>query len=440
MAALVAVAAPVGAQPPVPVPAPTTADGNDGATVNTTPAPAPTPAPLLDLAAIKVLIEARRGALAEAEARHAERVAAIVAEATKTAAAAEQVSRARVDESTEAVRAAEAVVEQRRSALDAARGEHRAAQQRQTDALGRIRSVAVGGFARTTDPLDPVAAAVFGDRDLADATSTAVYATAAARGATDAAQRAAKAERDAERAIGRASAAVDDARESLTTAQGELDRSQSALDATLVANKDMVTAAADVPLPPELLVTGIGTGDAIGPAGPPVMGTSLVPAEDLAVFVRAKGRPHPSVDIDELAELFIAEGALEGVAADIAWVQSIIETGWFGYRASMVLPSDNNYAGIGACDSCLRGFVFGTPRLGARAQMQLLRIYATPGLRSADLANPPVRTVPERLHVRGCCGTWMELSGVWATGPGYGIKILSLYNELLAFSATRRGA
>ena len=32
----------------------------------------------------------------------------------------------------------------------------------------------------------------------------------------------------------------------------------------------------------------------------------------------------------------------------------------------------------------------------------------------------------------------MELSGVWATGPGYGVKILTIYNEMLAFAAERQ--
>jgi hypothetical protein len=31
----------------------------------------------------------------------------------------------------------------------------------------------------------------------------------------------------------------------------------------------------------------------------------------------------------------------------------------------------------------------------------------------------------------------MALSGVWATGPGYGQKILTLYNEMLAFAVAR---
>ena len=174
--------------------------------------------------------------------------------------------------------------------------------------------------------------------------------------------------------------------------------------------------------------------------GPTILGESLVGAEDMAAFVRARGRPHPTVDVEELALAFVDEGGAEGVRADLAWVQSILETGWFSFANSMVYPGDHNYAGVGACDSCSRGFIFDTPQLGARAQMQLLKAYADPTTTAASLARPSVLRPPERLSVRGCCSTWMALAGVWATNREYGVKILTLYDELLRFSAQRRSA
>lgn len=177
-----------------------------------------------------------------------------------------------------------------------------------------------------------------------------------------------------------------------------------------------------------------------GSDGPTIMGPAVVGATDMAAFVQAKGSPHPSIDVLALARTFVAEGRSEGVRGDLAFVQAIIETGWFSYRNSMVDPEDHNYAGIGACDSCSDGYGYASMELGVRAQVQLLRAYAEPDLTSADYANPPVRTVPERLGVRGCCSTWMGLSGVWATGPGYGQKILKLYDDLVAFALARSQA
>lgn len=174
--------------------------------------------------------------------------------------------------------------------------------------------------------------------------------------------------------------------------------------------------------------------------GPTILGATIIGAEDLAAFSAQRGGAAPSIDLAALAQHFVAEGAAEGVRADIAWAQSILETGNFGYRGSMVSPSDHNYAGIGACDSCSSGFGYASPQMGARAQMQLLRTYADDNLTTATLASPPVGRAPERSSVRGCCDTWMELSGVWATGAGYGVKILTLYNEMLAFAAARQRA
>ena len=57
--------------------------------------------------------------------------------------------------------------------------------------------------------------------------------------------------------------------------------------------------------------------------------------------------------IAELAGLYIEEGASTGVRSDIAFAQSMLETGGFSYPAGgQVLGTDNNFAGMGACDSC----------------------------------------------------------------------------------------
>ena len=205
--------------------------------------------------------------------------------------------------------------------------------------------------------------------------------------------------------------------------------------------EEATTAAQDVAARGEEAVAAaseMGEDMSFDGLGPTILGATIVGAEDLAAFSAQRGGAAPSIDLAALAQHFVAEGAAEGVRADIAWAQSILETGNFGYRGSMVSPSDHNYAGIGACDSCSSGFGYASPQMGARAQMQLLRTYADDNLTAATLANPPVGRAPERSSVRGCCDTWMELSGVWATGAGYGVKILTLYNDMLAFAAARQ--
>ncbi len=80
--------------------------------------------------------------------------------------------------------------------------------------------------------------------------------------------------------------------------------------------------------------------------------------------------------VETLATYFIEEGSLEGVAGDVAFVQSIIETGWFRFSGA-VPGSKNNFAGIGAVDSSPGDAAsFPDARTGVRAQIQHLRAYA----------------------------------------------------------------
>ena len=135
------------------------------------------------------------------------------------------------------------------------------------------------------------------------------------------------------------------------------------------------------------------------------------------------------------------EGKAEHVRPELAFAQSIIETGSFGNAL------DNNYAGIGACDSCQGEPAFPTPRDGVRGQIQLLRNYADPTSRAANLANPPSPTIygndPVRaaqsydtFFAKGRTPTWNVMgNGNWATDPGYAQKVLTVYFQMVSFAA-----
>ena len=147
--------------------------------------------------------------------------------------------------------------------------------------------------------------------------------------------------------------------------------------------------------------------------------------------------------IGELADLFVEEGAAEHVRGDIAFAQAILETGSFGHA------TDNNYGGIGACDSCNGEIAFPTPRDGVRGQIQMLKNYADPGSRAANLANPPSAPIYgqdpvsaanayDTFFAKGRVPTWNLMgNGNWATAPEYAPKVLGLYFEMVA-SANRK--
>jgi flagellar motility protein MotE (MotC chaperone) len=178
--------------------------------------------------------------------------------------------------------------------------------------------------------------------------------------------------------------------------------------------------------------------------GVPVMGASTLTAPELAEWFKSTGqRAHlaGTTTIDELTELYVNEGTAENVRGDLAFAQAVLETGSFGGA------TDNNYAGIGACDSCTSQFLFPTPRDGVRAQIQHLKNYADPTSRAAKLANPPDATLyggdPARaafnfdsFFAKGRAPVWNIMgAGNWATDPLYAGKVLSIYKRMLDFKA-----
>jgi hypothetical protein len=177
--------------------------------------------------------------------------------------------------------------------------------------------------------------------------------------------------------------------------------------------------------------------------GLPVMGQSNLTAAELARWYRSTGstpKLAPGTTIEDIAQYFIQEGQDEGLRGDIAFAQSIIETAYFTVAAG------NNFSGIGACDSCTGGLVFATPRDGVRAQIQLLRNYADPDSRAANLAHAPepglYGTDPaaaahlyDTFFLKGKAPLWnMMGNGNWATDPVYAGKVVKLYAAMVAFS------
>ena len=152
---------------------------------------------------------------------------------------------------------------------------------------------------------------------------------------------------------------------------------------------------------------------------------------------RTTGSYAATAPVEELARYFIEEGAAEGVTGDVAFMQSVVETGWFRFGGS-VPASFNNFAGIGATDANPAPAIFPDARIGVRAQIQHLRAYADPGAQTCTM--PPLSSpcVDPRFHLvtpKGKAPTWNLMgNGNWATATTYADSILSLYREALTFS------
>jgi vacuolar-type H+-ATPase subunit D/Vma8 len=173
-------------------------------------------------------------------------------------------------------------------------------------------------------------------------------------------------------------------------------------------------------------------------ASSPILGPTLLTAQQMADFVRAQGyTPRLTVPLDELAQSYVTEGNSAGVRGDVAFAQSILETGGFSFPGGgQVLINDNNFAGIGACDSCKHGFSFESALIGVRAQMQALRIYVDPNLTETTLTDPLVMPKMLNLGFRGRVQTWWDLWGTWATGAFYGQRVYDIYTRMVEFART----
>ena len=164
------------------------------------------------------------------------------------------------------------------------------------------------------------------------------------------------------------------------------------------------------------------------PLAPSILGQSLLTAGDLAAWFASTGHTaNTTVPIDQLAADYQTAAAATGVRFDVAFAQSVVETGFFSFPAGgQLTPADNNFAGIGACDSCSHGWHFPDAQTGVSAQLQLLEAYASP----KPIPTPLIGSV----GVGGCCPNWMALAGKWASSTVYGISIMTIYQQMLAWA------
>ena len=169
-----------------------------------------------------------------------------------------------------------------------------------------------------------------------------------------------------------------------------------------------------------------------------IMGKAQATAQQMALFCRSKNSTPQltSCSLEQLAEMFIEEGEDEGVRGDVAFAQSLHETGYFKF-GGIVLPTQNNYAGIGALNGNATGQAasFPDPRTGVRAQIQHLKAYASTEALVNECVDPRFSLV-----ARGVA-PYVEWLGAadnpqgrgWAVpGAGYGANIVKLLGQIMA--------
>ena len=185
-------------------------------------------------------------------------------------------------------------------------------------------------------------------------------------------------------------------------------------------------------------LNGAGTDAPTEEAKTAIMGEIQATAQQMALYCRSKNAEPKitSCSLEELAEMYLEEGRAEGVRGDVAWAQSLHETGFFKF-SGIVQPGQNNFAGIGALNGNAEGqtATFPDPRTGVRAQIQHLKAYAS--------KEPLVNTCVDprfSLVTRGSAEfvEWLGASDNpqgkgWAVpGKGYGASVVKLLGAVMA--------
>lgn len=188
----------------------------------------------------------------------------------------------------------------------------------------------------------------------------------------------------------------------------------------------------------DILAEFFGMESSTGTEKTAIMGKAQATAQQMALFCRSKNSTPQltSCSLEQLAEMFIEEGEAEGVRGDVAFAQSLHETGYFKF-GGIVLPTQNNYAGIGALNGNATGQAasFPDPRTGVRAQIQHLKAYASTEALVNECVDPRFSLV-----ARGVA-PYVEWLGAadnpqgrgWAVpGAGYGANIVKLLGQIMA--------
>jgi hypothetical protein len=162
-----------------------------------------------------------------------------------------------------------------------------------------------------------------------------------------------------------------------------------------------------------------------------IMGPPIATKEQCVQYL-AKKNPFSSLSVSpkELVDIFYEEGLREGIRPDVAFAQSLHETGFFKYGGD-VIPLQNNYSGLGAIGNGKKGVWFPEPRLGIRAQIQHLKAYASIDPPSTPIVDPRYELV-KRSAFFGKLTTWQALNGRWAVpGRTYGQMILAIHQQIV---------
>ena len=155
-----------------------------------------------------------------------------------------------------------------------------------------------------------------------------------------------------------------------------------------------------------------------------IIGKGKMSSDILSAFLTRYNPALNPVYALKVATIYIEEADDEGVNHDLAFSQMCLETAFLKFGGD-VLPSQNNFCGLGVTGGGVRGASFCDIRAGVRAHIQHLKAYAS----KRKIVNPIIDNRFKYVK-RGSAPDVFSLTGKWATDHLYGNKIKSLMEKL----------
>jgi hypothetical protein len=154
-----------------------------------------------------------------------------------------------------------------------------------------------------------------------------------------------------------------------------------------------------------------------------IMGPGYLLPSDYEVFLQ-QVNPAGLQKFPDIAQLYQAEAAIEGVNPDVAFAQALVETNCLSFSA-LLEPTQNNFGSLGSTGGSREVASFPSARIGVRAHIQHLKAYAN--------KEPLVEAVVDpRFHfiTRGVAPSVAQLSRRWSAGVEYGECLLAMLKRL----------
>ena len=182
------------------------------------------------------------------------------------------------------------------------------------------------------------------------------------------------------------------------------------------------------------------TQEAIADGQYPIMGSSDVTVQEMVDYFNASGEEYPAEELSEggadsietFCQMYYDEAAAEGVRPEVAFAQTMKETGFLQYGGDASIEQFN-FAGLGTTGNGVPGNSYPDVQTGIRAQIQHLKAYAT-----SDSLNQ--ECVDDRYeYVKKGSAPYVQWLGQqenpeglgWATGDNYGYDIVGMIEDMM---------